>query len=202
MRNALSKRFGMNGLTSERALQLLERLIIGNEVHSIVLNSNWQVLGRKSGLAKSGKFNWLLHNMGEEGISADQDILASLDGLSDEEQRAFITRVVAERAAEILKIPLKKIRFNQPLSDMGIDSLMAMELATAIENYFGVEIPLMSLADNATIESLSGDLITSILGQVQPEGYRKERDVIVSMKTLPENNDSPTEVVPAHIERK
>lgn len=202
LRNALSKRFGMNGLTSERALQLLERLIIGNEVQSIVLNSNWQVLGRKSGLAKSGKFNWLLHNMGEEGISADQDILASLDGLSDEEQRAFITRVVAERAAEILKIPLKKIRFNQPLSDMGIDSLMAMELATAIENYFGVEIPLMSLADNATIESLSGDLITSILGQVQPEGYRKERDVIVSMKTLPENNDSPTEVVPAHIERK
>ena len=87
------------------------------------------------------------------------------------------------KVADILKIAGNKLRHDQPLHDVGIDSLMAMELATAIENHFGVEIPLMALADNATIESLARHLREALAPQLGEAGQSAARDAVV---VLPE----------------
>ena len=39
---------------------------------------------------------------------------------------------------------------------------MAMEMGTAVEERFGVDLPVMSLAGNATIETIAGRVATAL----------------------------------------
>src|SRR5690606_28369590 len=51
---------------------------------------------------------------------------------------------------------------HRPLAEIGMDSLMALELKLAAERRLGAEIPLMSLAGGATIADLAGRVVDRV----------------------------------------
>ncbi|MEX2523396.1 MAG: SDR family NAD(P)-dependent oxidoreductase [Gammaproteobacteria bacterium] len=183
LRESLSKRHGINGVNSVQALQTLERLLETDQTHAIVLNPNWQRLARN--LGKSSKFDWLLHNLPQESSSDEQGFLDEMEAMDPAERHNYLADLIAGKVADILKVSTDKLKHSQPLHDLGIDSLMAMELATAIENHFGVEIPLMSLADNATIDSLARNLGETLAPQLNADaGNATEKVVALQDKAV------------------
>ena len=62
---------------------------------------------------------------------------------------------IAKMVAVLLKISFSKIDVHDPLNTMGIDSLMAVELKTVIEEDFGIEIPVEALFMGASIADLA-----------------------------------------------
>ena len=184
LRDSLSRRHGINGVTTEQALKTLEQLLETGQTQAVVLNPNWQRLARS--LGRSSKFEWLLHNLPKETSAGDeQGVLEELAGLAPADQQKRLADIIAGKVADILKIAGGKLKYNQPLHDIGIDSLMAMELATAIENLVGVEIPLMALADNATIDSLSRHLRETLAPQLSAGGEAAPANTVVPMKDKP-----------------
>ena len=53
--------------------------------------------------------------------------------------------MLAEQVAQTLRIPAERIDVKRPLTEMGIDSLMTVELQIAINMTFGVELSALEL---------------------------------------------------------
>jgi acyl carrier protein len=73
-------------------------------------------------------------------------------GLDDRElvesALALLERIVTVEAAAILRRPISDIDPLRPLSEIGMDSLMAVELRLALESRLGVDVPLFPLAED------------------------------------------------------
>jgi phthiocerol/phenolphthiocerol synthesis type-I polyketide synthase C len=64
--------------------------------------------------------------------------------------------------------------------DMGMDSLMGMELGMAVEESFEVKLSVMTLAEGATVQSLARKIVESVVEQndaSQPQPSAAEAQV-------------------------
>jgi acyl carrier protein len=68
----------------------------------------------------------------------------------------LLKTVVSEEAANILRLPASGIDPLRPLSEMGMDSLMAVELRLALESRLRIDLPLVSLAEGTSVASIAG----------------------------------------------
>jgi 1-acyl-sn-glycerol-3-phosphate acyltransferase len=70
--------------------------------------------------------------------------------------------LLADRAARVLGSSAEKVNAGVPLTDMGFDSLMAVELQTVVSRDFGVALPLAALLEGGTV----ADLATRVVDQL------------------------------------
>ncbi len=66
---------------------------------------------------------------------------------------------IAKKVADLLKIPYPTVDVYCPLNTLGIDSLMAVELMTDIEEEWGVEFPVEALFLGAGIADLTAHVL-------------------------------------------
>ena len=92
----------------------------------------------------------------------DDSLIERLAGLDGEEALALLKTAVAEEAANILRLPAAGIDPLRPLSEMGMDSLMAVELRLALESRLRIDLPLMSLAEGTSVASIAGRLVSAM----------------------------------------
>src|SRR5205823_4932051 len=81
----------------------------------------------------------------------DESLPERLASLEPEEALALLKTIVAEEAATILRLPAGGIDALRPLSEVGMDSLMAVELRLALESRLRVDLPLVSLAEGTSV---------------------------------------------------
>jgi len=87
--------------------------------------------------------------------------------------------MVAEEVAKVLSIDAARIDPSRPLHDLGLDSLMAVELALGLEKRFGVRLPAMMINDAPTV----GRVAARIAGLLGGGGDKEatEADAVVEM---------------------
>jgi acyl carrier protein len=65
-------------------------------------------------------------------------------------------------------MPPGRIDPDKSVFDLGMDSLMAMELRLAIEERFAIDLPTMAIAEGATITRLAERIRDRLLGLSRP----------------------------------
>jgi len=85
-------------------------------------------------------------------------LFEKLAAANGEEALSLLKTVIAEEAATILRLPVAGVDPARPLSEMGMDSLMAVELRLALESRLRVDLPLVSLAEGTSVSSIAGRL--------------------------------------------
>ena len=93
---------------------------------------------------------------------ADESLAERLVSSDPEEALALLKAVVAEEVATILRLPRDNIDLLRPLSEMGMDSLMAVELRLALENRLRVDLPLVSLTEGTSVSSIAIRLTAAV----------------------------------------
>jgi phthiocerol/phenolphthiocerol synthesis type-I polyketide synthase C len=63
---------------------------------------------------------------------------------------------------EILRIAPDRIDPARPMQEMGFDSLMGVELMVAVENRFGVRLPVLAVSDGPTVMKLAACIIKQL----------------------------------------
>ncbi len=86
----------------------------------------------------------------------DTTTLLKTEPAKSEESLADFLR---SQAARILGMDPARLRLDQPLDTLGLDSLMAMELKNSMESRLGVQLPISSLLQGPTISGLVIHLI-------------------------------------------
>ncbi|MFG6668721.1 type I polyketide synthase [Halomonas sp. HNIBRBA4712] len=179
-RDALQERLGGSALRSDDALKVLEQMLVSNASSLGVLELEWGALARFLPTAEAPRFRELARQSDDDGhADSDGDISALLAELSPEELQQTVTELLRAELASILLIDEEKIDINRSVYDMGFDSLMGVELMTAIENRLGVQVPVMVLSEASTLSKLSGVLIKKLAQEEDVEA--SPQDALASL---------------------
>jgi len=168
IKEALQSRMGGAALSAADALAVLERLLTGEGAKSAqgVMEFDWRALSAFLPVARSPKFRELAIQAPNADSNDDHraDIKRLLDELSDDDLRIAFIDMLKEELGQILLVNKDKIDPNHSMYDMGLDSLMGVELMIAIEARFDVQIPVMALSEAPTLNKLANRLITQLRG--------------------------------------
>jgi NADPH:quinone reductase-like Zn-dependent oxidoreductase/acyl carrier protein len=165
-KDAITSRLGGQGLTSGTALRTLERLMLAGRNGLAVANLDWHKVARALPAVRSAKFSMLTRGMDE--VSGDaglaDDIQKLINGMSDDQAHELATTMLREQVAKVVRMPAEHVDVEQSVFELGMDSLMAVELQVAIESQFGVTIPAMAINEETSIVQLAGQIARQLGG--------------------------------------
>jgi acyl carrier protein len=128
--------------------------------------------------APLSRFDYLRREtMQESDSTLASDLMTELAAKTPEEAQEVIKEIVLHEAGKILSVSAERINPSLSIHDLGMDSLMLVELALAIEQRFGFKLVAMELKTAATsIESISKSLVKKL-----KEGNSTEADHLISL---------------------
>jgi len=104
---------------------------------------------------------------GHESSGASSDWRNRIESATPEEKETVIAQAVREVVGSVLRVKPDTLRDDQPLTDLGLDSLMAVEIENSLEVTVGVALPPTSLMRARTIGQIAG-LIAGHVGGTAP----------------------------------
>ena len=96
----------------------------------------------------------------ETGGGTINDMRLRIEAASPEELEGLIGQAVRDAVGSVLRVKPDTLRDDQPLTDLGLDSLMGVEIENSIESSLGVALPPASLIRARTIGQ-----IVALLGE-------------------------------------
>ena len=138
-------------------------------LESFLKKGSSQVIAIRVDWAKWGQFfrglqeNPLLERIfssveGRAPRGATGDWRLKIASAAPEDREAIIGQAVREMVGSVLRVMPDALRDDQPLTDIGLDSLMGVEIENSLESSLGVALPPSSLMRARTI----GQIVTLI----------------------------------------
>lgn len=161
IKDALQGRMGGGALASQVALDALEDMLVTDASGLGVLELDWRALSRFLPTAGLPKFSDIARRAGDSGDEdgGADDIAQMIATLDDATLHERFTDMLKAEIGEILRVSPDKIESTRSVYDMGLDSLMGVELVVALENRFGIRLPVMALNESPTPAKLAERLV-------------------------------------------
>jgi len=177
-RDALQARIGGLSITSVEALAALEQALLDGRSGEAVLRLDWNVVARSMPAAGAQRYSELV---ARGAVEVTREGGAHIRGLSRADALWFAEETLRSQIARILHMSPEKIGRDGSLADMGMDSLMGMELGMAVEESFGVKFSVMALAEGATVVSLAKRIVDSIMTGEGEGALQEGQDEVSTM---------------------
>ncbi len=151
---------GLTPLSPQGGMLALEKLLTSEQPQAGVFPVDWSKFLRQF----PGKVPSLLAELANEARSKSQNAQASaqqrerlgrLAQADPAERRVQVGTFLHEQVAKTLGIGVSQVDTSQPISEMGLDSLMAIELKNQIDSGLGVQLAMDSLTAETTVDDLS-----------------------------------------------
>jgi acyl transferase domain-containing protein/acyl carrier protein len=165
-------RMGLQGMAHADALATLEGLLHGDRVHVLAVRADFQKLAAFSTAAQwSRRLAHLLERQaledatsGAAGSRGPGAVLDRIRSAAPAHRPELLQPVLRTALANVLKIPEDRIDPDQPFGNLGLDSLMAVELEALVEAELGVKLSLGFLAGgDITLRRLSERLLDQLM---------------------------------------
>ncbi|QBQ98331.1 type I polyketide synthase [Paraburkholderia pallida] len=162
-REALQSRIGGVSITSGEALAALERALLTGGAGEAVVRLDWQALSRGMPAAQARRYVALhAHGDNEPALERGDPLRERVCALPRDEALALVEETLRAQIARILHLAPERVALDTSVLDMGMDSLMGMELGMAVEEAFEVKLSVMAIAEGATVHSLAVRIVDSI----------------------------------------
>jgi NADPH:quinone reductase-like Zn-dependent oxidoreductase/acyl carrier protein/SAM-dependent methyltransferase len=159
---------GMIPLPAREMLDALGVLLQTDTVQSTVLRADWSLIRKNFPVLKESPRLSLFPSRGStedtvteltEGESL-QNLLRSTPTI---ERHGKLQGKVCEVVARVLGTAPSKLETDVPMTKLGMDSLMAVELATRIKKELQIDIPTMTFMRGPSIDQLTTSLLDLLL---------------------------------------
>jgi acyl transferase domain-containing protein/NADPH:quinone reductase-like Zn-dependent oxidoreductase/NAD(P)-dependent dehydrogenase (short-subunit alcohol dehydrogenase family) len=169
---------GLDALTPVEGIAALERLLQGGAAQVSVLRMDWQRYAAQSGAAASRSFLAdILGVDGQRSASATSvpvpagDLRRQFEDAPPLRRRSTVARFVNDCALLVLGMASgKPIDPSMPLGDLGLDSLLAVELRNTLSAAVGQSLSATLLFDYPTIDAISDYFVNDILRLAEDDG--------------------------------
>lgn len=158
IKNRLKNKLGDSVLTAKKALSSLEELLHANKGGIAIADLNISKMKQIFKSLESAKFAHLVKktsSFDDINQKGKIDIRSLLGEKKTEEIIDLMNQILAEEIAKILKLNSAKIDCKEPLSNLGLDSLVGSEFSHAIEERFSIQIPMMVLSQGLSLNEIS-----------------------------------------------
>jgi phthiocerol/phenolphthiocerol synthesis type-I polyketide synthase C len=157
---SLARRLAARPLPAAQALSGLSALVARGLPTVAFADANWSEARRFLPLLATPFFSEIRAKSSPS--AADEPLVERLGSLDPEAVLELLKTIVAEEAATILRLPVEGVDPLRPLSEIGMDSLMAVELRLALENRLRIELPLVSLTEGTSAASIAMRLVRTV----------------------------------------
>ena len=161
---------GSKMITSAQALQAMERALSLNPTQVGVMNADWTLLLKAMGGKPVPRFEALLASSSGGGTTGVQH----LETLEPEERRTALHPLVMAQVARVLGTQPQKVDSSQSLMDMGLDSLMSLQLRNWVKSTLNVTIASSALLEQPSIDKLVNLLSDSMQPQTEAPQNQEE----------------------------
>lgn len=162
-REALQARIGGRSITSRDAMAALEHVLLAQRAGEAVLWLDWQAIARVMPAARSLRYVEMQRNGNRDAQrSTSTSLHGEVRAMPPGQALQLVIETLQVQIARILHLSAKKIEPDRSIVDLGMDSLMGMELGMAVEECFEVKLSVMLLAEGATVHSLAQKIVDSI----------------------------------------
>ncbi len=187
MRERLARRLGAIPIPAAQALAALPAMLASGLPVVACAEANWSEAKRFLPVLAAPLFSEIRYR--SDASRDNEALVETLRGLDAESAQGLLRSVITEEAARILRLPTGDVDPSRPLSQMGMDSLMAVELRLALENRLAIDLPLVSLAEGTSVASIAARLATALA----PAPEAKE---IMTLAARHEAFETPTTAIP------
>ncbi len=173
----LSKRIGKTAMKARDALEQVERYLAHDNgsidgAAVMIAEVDWGAV-RMLPIATTSLFETAMRNAGSQQSAADGDRIdleELIRGKSADEAQTLLYQLVASEIATILRVTEDSITPEKILKDVGLDSLMAMELGMSFQQKTGFDIPLSGVGEDTTVS----DVVTRLRERVSKRNGEDE----------------------------
>ena len=148
-------RIGFQPITVEEAFTTLERLLRGGAVYAMPFRMDWRKLQSFSGNARKRVVEMLPAALDIADGEVTPEVEDPADLLSGKDRRASLEAYLCKRAAKVLGAPAAQINAELSLTNLGLDSLMAVELESVIKRDLAVQVTAIRLLQGVSVRQLA-----------------------------------------------
>ena len=103
------------------------------------------------------------------GAEGRGDLRNAVKGLDDQAAKKLVAEYLTNEVAAIFRMPTQDINPKRSLTDLGMDSLMGLELRMAVEREISVDIMGISMSDGTTINDIAEHIAAKLRGASQDD---------------------------------
>lgn len=148
---------GVRGIGDEEALYALEKILLSDESRAIAINLDWQAWKQAHPkLASEPRFKEHVEAQ-DDGLEneAARQLLAEINALKAEEISGRLEKEIAEVLSSVLKVPADTVKSDARLTDMGVDSLLMLELSLSLKERTGIAFTAMEFLKGPSVRELA-----------------------------------------------
>jgi NADPH:quinone reductase-like Zn-dependent oxidoreductase/NAD(P)-dependent dehydrogenase (short-subunit alcohol dehydrogenase family)/acyl carrier protein len=151
-------------LPSQTALMLLGELLRRGAVHTVVAHIDWEEWANMFELGSSPKFSWLIERGSDTSAQGDErqessGFMQAFRSAESSERLLLLETAVAQLVARVLGMNPSKVDHHRSFADMGVDSLMTVELINRIKTEIGIELNTVEVMSMPSISKLAPMLL-------------------------------------------
>jgi acyl carrier protein len=167
-RDSLAARAGVKAINAQLALDLMAEALTraggpGGDAFVAIAAMNWSTARAHLPLLRSPSYGrlWSDDEVGESPRREVVDLRELAARLPPEQARRAVADVIVEEIARILRLPKEEVSRTKPLSEIGLDSLMAVELALSIEARLGMDAPVRGSSSDFNVMDFAGHVLAA-----------------------------------------
>jgi acyl carrier protein len=150
---------GIGSYSPETALGLFDRMLGHGGVQVGVASLDWAKFFRAFPAAtRSPQMAFLAEEAGSQA-GGDSELRAALVEASAEERPDLLEGYFRRQVAHALAIPAGRLEVDRSLLELGLDSLMAIDLRNRLESELEVSIPMVTLLQGPSVQQLVGEVL-------------------------------------------
>jgi acyl carrier protein len=173
LKSSLQKLTGVSGLRAREGLDLLAQALAESPDLAVMTISpnDGSFASDRLPVLRSPTYAYMVSQSQSAGESdagrIDLPALIQSDGI--EAARGRVTDVIVAQLARVLHSREEDISRTRPLAEIGLDSLMALELVLNLEESFGIHVSLSGSAGGLTVSSVAEEIIAHVNAEVGKE---------------------------------
>ncbi|MEL7409366.1 MAG: beta-ketoacyl reductase [Cyanobacteria bacterium J06558_2] len=169
---------GIGAISPPEGLAILEKLITQSSPQVGIIPINWsRFITAGYNLPLAADFQQLKSNINSSNNSdrTTSNFLTELTTTKPEQQLKYLTNFLQKEVGKVLGLPLNQLpSTSQGFFDIGMDSLMAIELKSKLETNLQTTVPATVIFEHSNIEQLANYIYSEILNLEQPEVETKK----------------------------
>lgn len=149
---------GTTPLSPVEVVTLVESFLNAGATQALAMRVDWSKWRQSY---RGGQESPLLEHIYAAGVDAPEtsgaksDWRLKIESAAPADRTEVIGQAVRDVVGSVLRVKPEGLRFDQPLTDLGLDSLMAVEIENSIESSIGVALPPASLMKARTIGQIA-----------------------------------------------
>ncbi|MDA2920403.1 SDR family NAD(P)-dependent oxidoreductase [Desulfobacterota bacterium AH_259_B03_O07] len=169
---------GISPITPQQGVELMERIMLKDPVQVMPISIDWS---RLLNLYPSNNKPPLLSEFVEDTMSSasegkDSEIRKQLVEANPEERPSIMESFIIDLVANVLGIPPSRLDKNKPITNIGLDSLMALELKNSTESNLRLVLPVTAMLQGPSVSELSTLLINQMF-DTAPEDEKDAENI-------------------------